>query len=671
MKRNFFLILLSFAGLYGLQAQQPIGDNSVLLIVGSDTTTRADFYKTYTQNAVPGRHVDADRADLENYLQLYINFRLKVEAAKDAGYDTVQLLQQELANYRTQFAKPYLTDQEVEEALLREAYDHMQYDVFTRHILIPVSKYPFPADTLAAYRKCMEIRKKILAGADFCDMVIQYSSDYRNPNGKGLPIKTGREGELGYITGLSMVYPFEKALFNLQVGEVSMPVRTRYGYHLIQMLDKRPALGKVRASHIMIAVQPGDTSDNARKKIDSLYERLQRGEDFAELARLYSDDKFTASKGGDIGTFTSNRMVPELIVQLYSLPEGAYSKPFRTRFGWQIVKLVEKSGIDTYENMRNSIVYSVEHDNERGPMPVKAYQKKLLAKTNWKLDKKVLAEIRKSLPDTVQGNLLPRDSMENPRLFSKTLLVYEGDKVSVWAFFDLARKITKRDVVVNVDLWLNEMVDNILGAQALRHELSILDRKYPEFAAMMKEYRDGIYLFDINNRKVWGRAVSDTLGLQDYYETHKQKYVFPAQVVAAVVSYDVSDLDTKQVGKFMEKAYKGQWSVEKMRAMADKQFGKGKVQVDSGSFERGKNVFMDNVPWEKGLTKNILSGTLRKAFAIIYDVLPPVQATLEEVRGTVISDYQGYLENQWIKELRNTYKITVNQDVFESLVPRK
>lgn len=665
MKRIFFLCGLLLLALGGLKAQ--INDNSILLIVGTDTTTRGDFYKTYTQNAIPGRITTPDRHELENYLQLYINFRLKVEAAKAAGYDTMPLLQQELATYRAQFAKPYLTDTKLEEALLREAYEHMQYDIYTRHILIPVSKYPYPSDTQAAYKKCMDIRKQILSGVDFCDMVIRHSSDYRNPNGKGPAIKTGREGELGYITGLSMVYPFEKALYNLRVGEISMPVKTRYGYHLIQMLDKRPALGKVRASHIMIS----DTTEYARKRIDSIYERLQGGEDFADLARQYSDDKFTASKGGDIGTFTSNRMVPELIVQLYDLPEGQFSKPFRTRFGWHIVKLMEKSGIDTYENMRNSIVYSFDNDNERGPIAVKAFQQQLLAQSKWKIDKKVLADIRKALPDTVDGIKLPRDSMENPKLFSKTLLVYEGENVSVWAFFDLARKTTKRDIAVNVNLWLDEMVNNLLGSQALVHEFSILEQKYPEFAAMMKEYRDGIYLFDINNRKVWGKAVSDTAGLENYYNTYKNKYKLPGMAVATLAVYNVSETETKQVGKFMEKAYKGKWSVEKMRTLADAQFGKGKIQIDSASFTKGKNQFMDNVPWEKGLTKNILSGTHRKAYAIIHNILPPVQGSFEEMRGKVISDYQGYLETEWLKELHNTYKVTINQDVFESLLQKK
>ncbi|MCM1169438.1 MAG: hypothetical protein NC324_05825, partial [Bacteroides sp.] len=179
MKRLFLFCLLFVLGMTGLNAQK-INDDSILLIVGSDTTTRGEFYKNYTQNAVQGRKIST-KAELENYLQLYINFRLKVEAAKDAGYDTIKLLQDELQNYRAQFARPYLQDQKLAEKLYEEAYRHMQYNVGARHILIGVDKYAKPADTLAAYKKCLDVRKQLMNGADFCDMVIRYSSEYRRP----------------------------------------------------------------------------------------------------------------------------------------------------------------------------------------------------------------------------------------------------------------------------------------------------------------------------------------------------------------------------------------------------------------------------------------------------------------------------------------------------------
>ena len=668
MKRLFLFCFLFVSGFVCLNAQD-IDDNSVLLIVGSDTTTRGEFYKNYMQNAVRDRNPES-KEEMENYLQLYINFRLKVEAARDAGYDTIRLLQEELQNYRAQFAKPYLQDQAMAEKLYEEAYNHLQYNIGARHILIGVDKYAKPADTQAAYKKCMDVRKQLMAGADFCDMVIRYSSEYRRPKGNLLPPKTGYEGRLPYITGMSMVYPFEQALYKLKVGEVSMPVRTRYGYHLIQMLDKRPALGKVRFRNIMVMSLPGDTSQRAFDKINAVYDSLQAGANFARMATLFSEDRSSAPRGGEVSLVKLDRMLPEVVEQLFSLKEGEYTKPFRSRMGWHILQLEEKSGVEDYEGMRSVIVYTFDNDQERGMIPLKSKQKELLAQTDWKLNQDVWKEVLKYLPDTVRGDRLPKDSMDNPRLFGKTLLVYEGKAVPVWQFMKLAQQATRRDVVVTVKTWASDMLENFLGSEALIHELSILEQKYPDFAAMMKEYRDGIYLFDINNRTVWGKAVDDTVGQADFYEAHKSKYFSPAKAVATVFTYNVAKIDTKAVRKLMQKAYNGKWSFERLKADAVDMFGESNIRVDSMAYLEGKNYFVDKVEWKPGLSSDLLSGTDSKAFVWIHDVIKPRQYTLDEVKGTVITDYQGHLEREWLKQLKDTYKITVNQDVFNSLLPR-
>lgn len=668
MKRLFLFCLLLVSGIICLNAQE-IDDNSVLLIVGSDTTTRGEFYKNYTQNAVREKHPES-KVELENYLQLYINFRLKVEAARDAGYDTIRLLQDELENYRTQFAKPYLQDQNIAEKLYEEAYDHLKYNIGARHILIGVDRYAKPADTLAAYKKCLDVRKQLMAGADFCDMVIRYSSEYRRPKGSLLPQKTGYEGRLPYITGMSMVYPFEQAVYKLKVGEISMPVRTRYGYHLIQMMDKRPALGKVKFRNIMVMSMPGDTSQRAFNKINAVYDSLQAGANFARMAAQFSEDRSSAPRGGEVSLTKLDRMLPEVIEQLFSLKEGEYTKPFRSRIGWHIIQLEEKLGVEDYESTRSVIVYTFDNDQERGMLPMTAKQKELLAQTQWKVNQEVWKEVLKYLPDTVRGDRLPKDSLANPKLFGKTLLVYEGKDVSVWRFMKLAQQMTRRDVIVDVKAWANDMLQSFLGSQAIIHELSVLDSKYPDFAAMMKEYRDGIYLFDINNRTVWGKAVDDTVGLENYYEKHKSKYFSPAKAIATVFTYNVAKIDTKAVRKLMQKAYNGKWSFERLKADAIDMFGESNIRVDSMAYLEGKNYFVDKVEWKPGLSSDLLSGTDSKAFVWIHDVIKPRQYTLNEVKGTVITDYQGHLEKEWIKQLKDTYKITVNQDVFNSLLPR-
>ncbi|MCM1170275.1 MAG: peptidyl-prolyl cis-trans isomerase, partial [Bacteroides sp.] len=507
-------------------------------------------------------------------------------------------------------------------------------------------------------------------GADFCDMVIRYSSEYRRPKGNFFPLKTGYEGRLPYITGMSMVYPFEKAVYNLKVGEISMPVRTCYGYHLIQMLDKRPALGKVRFKHIMVMFKPGDTLEQAMKKINEVYDSLQAGGDFSRLAALYSEDPSSARRGGEVTLTKLDRMYPEVIEQFFSLKTGAYSKPFRSRIGWHIVQLEEKAGVEDYEDMRSVIVYSFDNDPERGMLSMKAKQKELLAQAKWKVNQDVWKEVLKSLPDTVRAGKMPQDSMENPKLFGKTLLVYEGEDVPVWAFMKMAKQGLRKDVIVDVKAWANDMFEYFLGAQAIIYELSILEQKYPDFAAMMKEYRDGIYLFDINNHKVWGKAVDDTVGQQAYYDEHKSRYFSPAKAIATVFTYNVAKIETKKVRALMQKAYKGHWTFDRLKAEAVDMFGESNIRVDSMAYLKGKNYFVDKVEWKPGLSGDLISGTDSKAFVWIHDVIEPRQYSLEEVKGTVITDYQGYLEDEWIKELKRTYKVTLNRDVFESLLPR-
>lgn len=673
MRRFFLLCTLYLFGVMGLNAQHThthgkYDDNSVLLIVGTDTTTRGEFFNNFMQNhSVHDKVEHPHKADVEKHLQMYINFRMKVEAAKDAGYDTIKILQSELDNYRVQFAKPYLQDKDMAEELYKETYQHLLYNIGARHILIAVDKYAKPADTLAAYRKAVNVRNQLMAGADFCDMVIRYSSEYRRPKGDLLPPKTGYEGRLPYITGLSMVYPFEEALYDLKVGEISQPVRTRYGYHIIQMLDKRPAMGKVKFSHIMTINQPGDTAQRAKDKIDEAYARLQAGENFGELAGKYSEDRSSSLRGGVVNLTKLDRMYPEIIEKLFALKPGEYTKPFRSRMGWHIVRLDEKKGIDDYENMRAVILYSFDNDQERGMLPIVAKQKELLSETNWKVNQDVWKEVLRYFPDTVRGDRLPKDSMDNPKLFGKTLLVYEGKNVAVWQFMKQARLVTRRDVVVDVRHWAQDMLDHFLGSQALVHELSILEKKYPDFAAMMKEYRDGIYLFDINNRKVWGKAVDDTVGQQEFYERNKSKYMSPRKAEATVFTYNVAKIDTKEVRKLMQKAYKGKWSFAQLKKTAVATFGEANIRVDSAQYLKGKNYFVDKVEWKPGLSEDLLSGTDSKAFVWIHDVIPSKQYTLDEVRGTVITDYQELLENEWIKELKKTYKVTLNEDVFNSI----
>lgn len=668
--RTFFCAL-ALAVFGGISFAQKINDDSVLLIIGTDTTTRGDFLRTYAQNLVAGRPADPSREDLEDYLDLYINFRMKVAAAKDARYDTVSAIGNELAVYRKQLAQPYLLDAGVQEQLEEETYEHMQYDVAARHILVALPVYSSPADTLAALKKIREAREKIMAGEDFHQVAFEYSDDVRT-NRAGEKIRTGMEGELGYSTALSMVYPIEKTLYSLKVGEVSQPVRSRYGYHVIQLVDKKPALGKVTFSHILVVParldSTGEAEQAAKARIDSAYDALSKGTAFETAAKKYSDDKYSAANGGYVGSFAVNRMVPEVIAQFYSLDKGRFSKPFRSRYGWHIVFLHDKTGVPSGQQAIDQIRYAIEHDIERNQIPVKAFLDKKLQNSHWEWDEDVLSELKeyyKSLPSV---KIIPKDSLSDPEFFSREILRFEDMDDCVWAFIKIADKITTdARQVGDFDTWFQEMQDEFLYSLALRHEMSLLEGKHPEFARLMEEYRDGVYLFDINNRRVWAKALYDTVGLEQYFEANRSRYNRPARAAAMVMEYDVRSVNTSKMAKFAKKAFKKNLNATQIQALADKEFGEKMVRVDSASFAAGENVFLDNMPWETGLSKDLISGTTKKAFVILQAVEPSRPYELSEIRGTVITDYQGYLEEEWIKELRARYEPILDAEVFRSM----
>lgn len=667
MKKALFFIGLS--GFCGFLEAQRVTDSPVLMVVGDDTVTKAEFCRSYAQNlAEDGQW---DKKDVEDYLQMYIDFRLKVAAAEDEGYDTVGMLQREYQYYRTQLAQPYLMDTNVQRALFEEIYSNMHYEVLARRIMLRVPDYMTGDDTLPYYEKLMGIRGKLLEGADFADMVRSYCDEYKLQTRSHWQPKTGHEGEWGYMASMVLEYPLEKACYSLRNGEISLPVRGRFGYYVIQVLDKKPALGKARASHIMLAIDYSDTvprfGAETENEIWAVYDSLQKGMPFAEAAGKFSDDKYSAVNGGSLGMpFFSYQMVPEFVSVLYGLEEGQYSKPFRSRYGWHIARLDDKSELGSYEDEKKRIAAEVNRNEDRQKIPVHAFQDRLLARHSWSMDEDVLQEVRAFLPDTVSKLYLPEDSMSNPGLFSKTLMYYDGDSSSVWSFMKMARNLLSRqEIVTAVDGWFATMVKEFQRSVALRHEAALLEQTYPDFAAMMEEYRNGILLFAISNEKIWAKAVLDTAGLQAYFDVHRDAYVTSDSLVGKLVSFDAS-VDASKVSKLVKAACKKK-RLGQLPALLEKEFGTAAFRIDSVRYARGENVYADQAAWHPGASKVVEDGNGHAAVLAVEEVIPSRNCGLKEVQGKVVSDYQSYLEDQWVKELRESYKVTVFQDVFDSI----
>ena len=325
MKRiSVKIFAFAIAALITLSIQAQKEDKRVLISIDDEEISVSEFLNVYQKN-----NVDTDLSDkksLQDYLELYINFRLKVKEARDLGMDTAKAFVEELDGYRKQLAEPYFNDQEVTDELLLEAYDRLMFDVRASHILIKIDENALPADTLLAYKKVMVIRERLMAGEDFAGVAAELSDDpsARDRQAQG-QVRKGNGGDLGYFTVFDMVYPFETGAYSTVVGEISMPVRTSYGYHLIKVTDKQEALGKATVAHLYLAMPKNATaSDSIRieKEISVLYQRILEGEKFEDLVLEFSDDRGSKEKGGVLPRFGSNRMVPEFIVAVSDIQDS-------------------------------------------------------------------------------------------------------------------------------------------------------------------------------------------------------------------------------------------------------------------------------------------------------------------------------------------------------------
>ena len=499
-------------------------NNEVILSVGDDKITLDEFKAIFLKNNNNDSTISKEY--LDDYMQLFINFRLKVKEAKELKYDTITEFVNELAMYRTQLAKPYLSDNQFDEKLIEEAYERMQTDVNASHILFAVAEKATPADTLKAYKKAMDVRNKILKGMDFTQAAKQYSDDKS---------ALTNEGSLGYFTVFMMVYSFENVAYNTEVGKISKPVRTKYGYHLIKVNDKRKAIGEVKVAHIMFKIAK-DASEEAisigKTKIDEIATKLKNGEDFSDLAKQFSEDKATAVKGGNIPWFGVGKMVKEFENAAFSLQSiDERSAPFKTDFGWHIVKLLEKKPIPSFDKVKDELKKKV-HQDSRNALRDKALISKIKKEYNFKAYTSRLNEISKYIDESLSEG---KWASEKANSLRRNLFVLDGKFYTQADFvaFILSKQMQVKD---NYQTYFNDLYQAFISESCLSYENSRLEEKYPEFKALLQEYTDGILLFDLMDDKVWTKAIKDSLGLQTFFDNNKENYMWSERVEAKIYS---------------------------------------------------------------------------------------------------------------------------------------
>ena len=641
MKRIISIAFICFAIV--AQAQY---DNRVLLSVGGDEVSVSDFMNVYRKNQGIGENTETK--SLSEYLELYINFKLKVREARALGLDTLPSFKKELAGYRRQLAKPYLVDREVRDHLVKEAYERMKSDVNASHILFNLKENADPKDTLNVYKEALKVRDRVLKGENFETLAREFSGD-RSVSKNG--------GNLGYFTAFNMLYSFESAAYDTPKDKVSMPVRTRYGYHLVKVHDKRPARGKVKVAHIMVISPEGDNNEkatNAEQKVKEIYQKLQDGEDFATLAKQFSEDKNTSYKGGELDMFGINVMVGEFEDAAFGLKNiGDYSAPIRTKYGWHIIKLLDKKDLQSFEEIEYQLKAQIEKDS-RSQLSRKSIIRTLKEEYQVK-------EINKELRDYYK--LFPEGKMdaEKAAALDATLFVIDGKAHSQKEFTPyLQRNVAKIDKDQDIRSQIDALYQGYLDNAIISYENSRLEEKYPEFRLLISEYRDGILLFELTDEKVWSKAVKDSSGLAAFHESNKDRYMWEKRVDASIYSC-IDEKVAKKAAKYAKKGKAQDWILEKLNK--DSQLN---VSIERELYEKGNHPLVDQATWEEGASE-MVNEDERVKFVYIHELLDPQHKSLDEAKGLIISDYQNYLEKEWIEELKGKYKVVVNKDILNTL----
>ena len=735
--------------------------------LGNYSVPSSEFAYVYRKNNSSAADYGT-RQSVTDYLDLYTNFRLKVLEAEQRGLDTTRAFKRELDGYRQQLAQPYLTEKSVTDQLVREAYDRMGQEVSASHILLRVAPDATPQDTLAAYQKLMKIRQEVLAGADFAQLARTQSED---------PSAKDNAGKLGYFTAMQMVYPFESAAYKTPVGQVSTPIRTRFGYHLIKVNDKRAAQGEIKVAHLMVRMNAHAAkadSLTAKKKIDELYSRLRKGENWNKLVTQFSEDAGSAPSGGELPPFGTGRMIPSFEEVAFKLQKpGDISAPVQTPYGWHVIKLIEKQPLAKFADMEAMLKSKVSKDS-RSELNKAAFLKRIRQE-----DQFIEIAAAKAYAFNKADTALVNGRFKYPPLAPTTeakktgnakaggskmpLFTIKGKPYYVGDFLTYVQQNQRPRTGAQPSFIMQQFYDQYVEQSLTEFEKNSLETKYEDYRMLVKEYRDGILLFQLMDEKVWSKAIEDSVGLKKYFTDNQAKYQWDQRVQGTVVSAATPALlaraqkalkagrfpvtknvpkavsfrsgtaslaksgilalnemtklmlqdtltritltgrvkegeksrlasaradsaarflrgngvSTRRISKVVQKAPATEGSVKVTLVSTNStaietqlnEQNPLSVQISQRVFQKGDNKVVDELMSKGPGTYNVQKDG--RYYAVTIDkILPAGPKNLAEARGQATSDYQTYLEKEWIAQMRAARPVKVNEAEIKKLVTK-
>ncbi|KAB2914223.1 MAG: hypothetical protein F9K23_14750 [Bacteroidetes bacterium] len=647
MKRILLVFLLINA-----LAKVGTAQTEELFTFGNNKAYLDEFTRQFYKNN-PAESITRDTA--KYYMGLFVNFKLKVQQAKDLGMDTASDFVAEMAQYKKQLAQPYMVDTSANDMLIQEAYSYMKQEVRASHIMVALNPEALPKDTIVAWNRALEFKAK-LKSEPFDSVAKKYSEDES--------AKTNL-GDLGYFTAFDMIYPFEKAAFNTKVGEVYGPFRTQFGYHIIKVWDKRPARHKIHLAHIMLRLSQEPKDDEIlrlKQKLDSIASEINSGRStFEAMANEYSEDINTRARGGELGYLSStDRGFPEEFKSVaYSLKkDGDVSQSVKTQYGWHLLKRLGTEDLKPLDSLYNDIKRKISNPrDERYTLSRLAVIERIKKEYSFKEDKNVLTGfIARGDSAILRGKYEHVDLANgNTELFSIGNKKYILNDFSKFVAVN-QQPLANADLKMTIENLYNSFVEQFVW----QYEENNLDAKFDKYKYLVQEYHDGILLFNLSEKKVWNKGITDTTGLKEYYEANKTKYMWKDRIEASIYECKTEDVANK-VKKWVKKKY-ADTTISRMAHEIDPL----SLAIKTGKFQHGEHFVTELVKWKKG--KYMVEKDGKYYFVVIKSVLKSQPKALSEVRGPITSEYQNMLEKQWIEELKQQYPVTINQANFDKFL---
>lgn len=635
------LIPLFFAAVSMAANIQAKDNDPVVITVNGQKVLRSEFEYFYNKN---NDQDVAEEKTFDEYVDLFVNYKLKVQEALSRGIDTTQAYINELAGYRKQLAEPYLYNDSWKETAVQDILNNRKYEVHAAHILVSLKEDASPKEVAAAQAKLDSIQMQLNTGAPFDSLARAVSQD---------PSAVQNGGDLGYFSVMQMVYPFEEAAFNTPVGQVGQ-CRSQYGLHLLKVIDKRESQGEVLVAHIMKMFPRGGSNalvkQQAKAFIDSVYARIEAGEDFAALAAKCSEDQYTAKNGGAYPWLSSSARFPkEWLDVAFGLKKGEVSRPFATDFGWHIMKQLDRRK----EAPADSALLAQMHEMVTRDPARKAHYIQLI-EDGWmqaeglKVNEKLLANKNRT----------------------KVLMTIGKQKYTLAQFDAFCQKTYGEDTEVvpvtkRLDAWKRAEINAFMDAN--------LENRNEEFKHLYKEYHDGILLFDVAGGEVWDKAAQDTVGLRQYFAAHRSKYAWDKpRFKGAFIECADDELLVTALKKIYDNCQDIQECANQVRATILKDTiltpnpKQPRFHIVNGLYAPGDNNTVDrlelklDVPAKEPRASMPIQMTYGK-------VLKDGPEEMEDVRGAVVADYQNELEEQWCKELRAKYPVTINRAELDKI----